>query len=155
ADEEIDRTVAEWQPAAGVIVVLDPATGEILAGAGRAGGAPADAAAEDADVTGPAPQGGPVPAAAAEGGGGPAGRVDWESGARACGAPILHDAGAYGVLTLPEMLAVSTNVGFSKVFDRLGGERLGRWLHRFHFGAAPLPGGTAGDVPARIEDGSF
>ena len=43
------------------------------------------------------------------------------------------------------MLAISTNVGFSRVFDRLGGDRLGRWLRRFHFGA----------VPAAIEDRSY
>jgi cell division protein FtsI (penicillin-binding protein 3) len=47
------------------------------------------------------------------------------------------------------MMAVSTNIGFSKVFDRLGGARLERWLRRFHFGAAP------GDLPVPIEDKSF
>ena len=38
AEEELDRVVAEWQPIAGAIVVLDPSTGEILANAGRAHG---------------------------------------------------------------------------------------------------------------------
>ena len=52
ADEELDRTVAEWQPSAGVILVLDPATGEILANAGRAGGARADVALGRTFITG-------------------------------------------------------------------------------------------------------
>jgi beta-lactamase regulating signal transducer with metallopeptidase domain len=156
ADEEIDRTVAEWQPAAATIVVLDPRTGEILANAGRAHGARADLALQRAYVIGSTFK--PVMLAAAldEGVVTPADRFDCENGARAYGDRILRDAGAYGTLTVPEMLAVSTNVGFSKVFDRLGGDRLGHWLRRFHFGAAPaLPGAAAGTLPARIEDQSF
>jgi beta-lactamase regulating signal transducer with metallopeptidase domain len=156
ADEEIDRTVAEWQPAAAVIVVLDPATGEILANAGRAHGAPADVAVQRAYVTGSTLKAVTLAAALEEGVVTPADRFDCENGARAYGALTLHDSGANGVLTLPEMLAVSTNVGFSKVFDRLGGDRLVRWMRRFHFGAAPaLEGAAAGEVPAHVEDGSF
>jgi cell division protein FtsI (penicillin-binding protein 3) len=54
------------------------------------------------------------------------------------------------------MLAVSSNIGFAKVFVRLGGARLGRWLRVFHFGAAPpVEGANPGWVPDRIEDRSF
>jgi cell division protein FtsI (penicillin-binding protein 3) len=156
ADEEIDRTVAEWQPAAAAIVVLDPATGEILANAGRAHGGRADVALQRAYVSGSTFK--PVLLAAAldEGVVTPADRFDCENGKRAYGARILHDAGSNGTLTVPEMLAVSSNIGFAKVFDRLGGDRLGRWLRRLHFGAAPaLSGAAAGELPARIEDRSF
>ena len=156
ADEELDRTVAEWQPAAGVIVVLDPATGEILAQAGRAGGAPADVAAGRAYLTGSTLKAITLAAALEEGAVAPADRFDCGAGARAYGQRTLHDAGAFGSLTLPEMLAVSTNVGFASVFDRLGGDRLGSWLRRFHFGVAPaVTGATAGQVPDRIEDRSY
>jgi beta-lactamase regulating signal transducer with metallopeptidase domain len=156
ADEEIDRAVAEWRPAAGAILIIDPATGEILASAGRAGGAPADVAAQRAYVTGSTLKAITLAAALEEGAVAPGDRFDCENGARAYGPRVLHDAAGYGSLTLPEMLAVSTNVGFSRVFDRLGGDKLGRWLRRFHFGVAPaVPGAAAGEVPARIEDGSF
>jgi cell division protein FtsI (penicillin-binding protein 3) len=85
----------------------------------------------------------------------PGDRIDCENGARSYGARTLRDTRAYGTLTVPEMLAVSSNIGFAKVFDRLGGEKLDRWLRRFHFGTPPLPGAAAGQMPARPEDRSF
>ena len=69
---------------------------------------------------------------------------------------VLHDAGSHGVLGVSEMLAVSTNIGFAKIFDRLGGDKLGRWLRLFHLGVAPpVPGATAGWIPEHIEDHSY
>jgi beta-lactamase regulating signal transducer with metallopeptidase domain len=156
AEEELARTMDEWRGASGAVLVLDPATGEILADAGRVGGAPADVALGRAFVTGSTLKTVTLAAALEEGVVTPADRFDCENGARAYGALVLHDAGAYGTLTVPEMLAVSTNIGFSKVFDRLGGDRLARWLARFHFGAAPgIDGAVAGDAPGPIEDRSF
>jgi beta-lactamase regulating signal transducer with metallopeptidase domain len=156
AEEELERTVTEWQAATGAIVVIDPATGEILASAGRAGGAPSDVAVQQAYLTGSTLK--PITLAAAldDGTVAPGDRFDCENGARAYGPRILHDSTGYGVLSLPEMLAVSTNVGFSKVFDRLGGARLDHWLRRFHFGVAPpLGGAVAGEMPAIPADRSF
>jgi cell division protein FtsI (penicillin-binding protein 3) len=156
AGEELDRAMDEWKAAAGTIVVLDPSTGEILANAGRASGAPAEVATQRAYVTGSTLKAVTLAAALEEGVVTPTDRFDCENGAHAYGARTLHDAGSYGSLTVPEMLAVSTNVGFAKVFDRLGGDRLGRWLRRFHFAAAPtIDGAVAGEIPARIEDRSF
>jgi cell division protein FtsI (penicillin-binding protein 3) len=155
AGEELDRTIAAWRAESGAIVVIDPKTGEILANAGRASGAPADVATQRAFVTGSTLKSIMLAAALEEGVVTPADRFDCENGKRAYGDRTLRDAGAYGSLTVPEMLAVSTNVGFTKIFDRLGGDRLGRWLRRFHFAAAPLPGAAAGELVARIEDGSW
>ena len=156
ADEELDRAIAEWGAAAGVVVVLDPSTGEILANAGRSGGAPADIALRSVYVTGSTLKAITVAAALEEGVVTTADRFDCGNGSRSYGAKTLRDAGSYGSLTLPEMLAFSTNVGISKVFDRLGGDRLGRWLRRFHFGSAPgIEGAAAGDLPASIEDRSL
>ena len=149
ADEELDHVVGEWQPAAATILVLDPTTGEVLANAGRMHGARADVATQRAYRTGSTLKPILLAAALEERVVAPTDRIDCGNGARAYGTLTLRDTGAYGTLTLPEMLAVSTNIGFSKVFDRLGGDRLGRWLRRLHFGAAP------GELPARIEDGSF
>jgi len=156
ADEELDRAVAEWQPAAGVIVVLDPATGAILANAGWTGGAHADVAVTRAYLTGSTLKPITLAAALEEGVVATTDRFDAEQGARAYGARTLRDASPYGTLTVPEMLAVSSNIAFAKVFDRLGGERLERWLRRFHFGAAPaLAGAAAGELPVHVEDRSF
>ena len=54
------------------------------------------------------------------------------------------------------MLAVSSNVGFAKVFDRLGAGRLEHWLRAFHFGVAPaIDGAAAGTLPGPLTDKSF
>ncbi|MFT3774082.1 MAG: penicillin-binding transpeptidase domain-containing protein [Minicystis sp.] len=156
ADEEIDRVMAEWSAAAGTIVVLDPVTGEILANAGRERGARADVGVRRAYVTGSTLKSITLAAALDEGVVAPTDHFDCENGKRAIDHRVLRDAGTYGTLSVPEMLAVSTNVGFSKIFDRLGGDRLGRWLRRFHFGTAPaIEGAVTGQVPARIEDRSW
>ena len=156
ADEELDRTLAEWKASTGAVLVLDPGTGEILANAGRAHGAPADVAVQRAYITGSTLTGVVLAAALEERAVGAGESFDCENGAHAYGSRILHDSNPSGVLTVPEMLAVSSNVGFAKVFDRLGGDRLGRWLRRFHFGVAPaLPGAAAGEMPPSFEDHSF
>jgi cell division protein FtsI (penicillin-binding protein 3) len=75
---------------------------------------------------------------------------------RAYGAEVMHDSHENGTLDVAHLLAVSSNVGTSHIFDALGGDNLGAWLHRFHFGEAPaLAGATTGAFPARIETGSL
>ena len=156
ADEELDRAMGEWKAASGVVLVLDPATGEILANAGRAGGVHVDVGVQRAFITGSTLKAFTLAAALQEGVLDKNERIDCERGAFTYHGKVMHDAGSNGVLTVAEMLAVSTNVGFTKVFDRLGGEKLGRWLRAFHFGTAPgIEGANAGQVPARIEDKSY
>lgn len=153
ADEEVARAVDAWRAEAGVVLVLEAATGAVLANAGREGGAPADVGTKRAFITGSTLK--PVTLAAAfeEGVVSPSDRFDCERGSFSYQGKIMHDPGPNGVLTVPEMLATSTNVGFTKVFDRLGGARLGHWLRAFHFGAPlPLEGAAGGVLPA-IPDG--
>jgi cell division protein FtsI (penicillin-binding protein 3) len=148
--------LAESKGAAGTILVLEPSSGAILASAGRAKGRPADVAAQSAYVTGSTLKALTLTAALEEGAIVPTDRFDCERGQWTYDHKILHDAGAHGVLTVPEMLAVSSNIGFAKVFDRLGGEKLGRWLRLFHLGVAPpVPGAIAGWIPERIDDHSY
>ena len=155
ADEELDRAMSTWGAAAGTILVLDPGAGEILANAGREHGAPADVALRRTYVVGSTLKAVTLAAALEEGVIAPEDRVDCESGSWSYGGQTIRDVSAYGSLTLAEMMAVSSNIGFSKVFDRLGGDRLGRWLRAFHFDAAPpIEGAKSGEVPPRIEDGS-
>ncbi len=71
-------------------------------------------------------------------------RFDCGHGQRTYGDQVLRDAGSYGVLSVREILAVSSNVGLSRVFDRLGGERLVRGLGSFRLSA-----------PRDVEDGSL
>ncbi len=60
------------------------------------------------------------------------------------GERTLRDAGAYGVLSTRDILAVSSNIGTSRIFDVLGGERLTQGLKLLQLGA-----------PAQAEDGSL
>jgi cell division protein FtsI (penicillin-binding protein 3) len=156
ADDEIDRLVSDWQPAAATILVLDPSTGEVLADAGRTDGAYADVAVRREYITGSTMKAFTLAAALEDGVLSPSERIDCEQGAWVYQGKILRDASPNGVLTVPQMLAVSSNIGFSKVFERLGGARLDHWLRTFHFGTAPgIEGASGGKMPARIVDKSY
>lgn len=71
-------------------------------------------------------------------------RFDCGNGQRQYGERTLSDAAAYGSLDAAQILAVSSNVGVSRIFDALGGAKLGAGLERFH-----VP------VPADVEGGSL
>jgi len=135
ADDEARRLHAEWDAERVAIVVLDPRTGAMLANSDSAPGQPivpastlkpfAVAMALDADLITPEQ------------------RFDCGNGTRNYDSQVLRDAGQYGSLNAAEILAVSSNVGLSRIFDVLGGERLGDGLRRFHLGApANIPSGT-------------
>jgi beta-lactamase regulating signal transducer with metallopeptidase domain len=156
ADEELDRALADWQAPAGTILMLEPSTGAIVASAGRSAGARFDVAVRSAYVTGSTLKPLTIAAALEEGVVSVNDRFDVGGERSYGGSHVLHDACDKGPQTLAGMLAVSSNVGVSRVFDKLGGDRLGGWLRRFHLGAAPaLEGAVTGAIPAHVDDGSF
>ncbi len=77
-------------------------------------------------------------------------RFDCGHGRRPYADGLLWDAGSYGSLSVAELVAVSSNVGMSRVFDALGGERLVTGLSRFGMPsvAAPRDASLAGAVLA-------
>jgi beta-lactamase regulating signal transducer with metallopeptidase domain len=153
AEEELGRVMDQRKPAAGVVLVLDPSTGEILANAGRAHGAPADVAVRSAYTPGSTMKAFTLAAALEEGVLSPTESIDCEHGAWSYHGAIIHDWRESGALTVPEVLAVSSNIGFGKIYDRVGPGRLGRWLRAFHFGSAPVvEGAVSGAMPERIDD---
>ncbi len=150
AAEDVLATVsAEWSAKAAVVVVLDAGTGQILADVGRIGDRPFDVARRLAMPPGSALK--PITIAAALETGAITATQLFETGAgtRGYGSAALRDAGANGTLDAAHVLAVSSNVGTSLIFDALGGERLATWLSRFHFAdAPPLAGAITGAFPA-------
>jgi cell division protein FtsI (penicillin-binding protein 3) len=75
-------------------------------------------------------------------------RFDCEQGSWRYQGTTITDVHASGVLSVSEILARSSNIGFVKLYDRLGSARLTRWLRAFHFGMAPtLDGAAPGSVP--------
>ena len=156
ADEELATIATQWSPELAAVVVLDPATGEVLANAGQRGGKAVDVATTVAMDPGSTVK--PITIAAALEL--HAITVDQKFACgpnpRTYGDKALEDAHSSETLDLAHLLAVSSNIGTSHIFDALGGDNLVQWLHRFHFGEAPaLRGAAAGAVPARVGTGSL
>jgi hypothetical protein len=153
ADDELDRAIAESGARGGTVLVLDPRTGAILAESGRLDGASADVAAGMAVVPGSTFKVVTLAAALDEGVVAPSDRIDCR--ARQYGDLELHDAAPNGVMTVAEALTVSSNVGTSRVLDRLGDDRLVAWMSRFHLDAPPLPSAATGVLPSCVQPGTF
>lgn len=123
AAEEAERTRGEWGAQRVAIVVLDAKSGRALATVDNRPGAAIVPASTLKPLT--------VAIALEAGVVEPGQRFDCGDGQRAYGEQALRDAGRYGTLSIAEILAVSSNVGVSRIFDALGGERLGAGLRRF------------------------
>jgi hypothetical protein len=142
-DEEMAKVAAEWRASSATAIVLEPKSGAILAMYDPA-------ASSRAYVTGSTLKAVTIGAALDTG----VVRMGDRFDCRAYGK--LRDASPNGTLGLPELFAVSSNIGTARVFDRLGGARLRTYLARFHFGEAPpvqLGGMDPGVIPATIDDG--
>ena len=161
AEKVLDRAVAESQAVTGLVVALDPRTGELLALAhsprfnpNSPGAIPAsvlrDRAALDVFEPGSTFKAF-VAAGALETG---AVRTDesffCENGAWEVGKHVIHDTHAHGWLTLPQILQVSSNICMAKVAQKLGRDGMVRTAQRFGFGersGLALPGEGRGSVP--------
>lgn len=128
---ELAQTVERWHAAGGAILVLTP-KGEVLAQAG------------DVDrtvVVGSTMK--PLLLAAG-----------FEDGVVSEGDVFESGPGAPQPVSL--LLATSNNPGFTRIFERVGGERLGRTLRRFHFATPPqldasdAIGGTMTATPRQV-----
>jgi hypothetical protein len=147
ADDEARHVHSEWGAERVAILVLDPHTGTLLASSDDAPGKPilpastlkpiTIATALDADLI-TAEQ-----------------RFDCGNGMRNYGSVVLRDWAPYGSLSTSEILTLSSNIGVSRIFDVLGGERLGDGLRRFRVGApAEIPSGTMKGAVISIGEGS-
>jgi beta-lactamase regulating signal transducer with metallopeptidase domain len=142
AEEEVERLVSEHSPTALSVVIMTPSDGAVVALAGRSPRAGEEAALEREYVPGSTVKVVTLAAAFEEGKLRPSDRIAYEG----------REHG------LPELLATSSNTGTTAIYRRIGDERLGRWLRRFHFGEAPsadalpLPA-AAGALPDGSEGG--
>jgi beta-lactamase regulating signal transducer with metallopeptidase domain len=141
AEDEARRVHAEWGAERVAILVLDPHTGTLLASSDDAPGKPIV----------PASTLKPILVASALDAGliTTEQRFDCGNGTRRYDSQLLRDAGQYGALDAAEILAVSSNIGASRIFDLLGGARLGAGLQRFGIGApSEIPSGMHGAIIA-------
>jgi len=173
-ERELAAGVASARAAGGAAVVLDPATGEVLALANfptfnpnELGGVAHERwrdRVRNRAITDPYEPGSTLKAVLAaaaieDGAVTPTEMFFCENGRFQVGRWMIHDAHPHGWLSFAEVIQYSSNIGASKVGERLGRERYYAYLRAFGFGARTgieLPGETAGilrpvDTWARID----
>ncbi|MFG0294887.1 MAG: peptidoglycan D,D-transpeptidase FtsI family protein [Maioricimonas sp. JB045] len=159
-EQQLDVVMDEWKPLSASAIVVDPASGDILAMASRPTYDPNHPAeipddawrnAAVSDVYEPgstikpfvvswALQGGLVQRDE---------QIDCEYGVYRMGRRILHDHHSYGMLSLVDVLAKSSNIGMAKIGERLTNRGLHEALTAFGFGrpvGVELPGEVAGTL---------
>ncbi len=170
AERELQAGVEEYGAAGGSVVVMDPATGEILALANAPTFNPnsfsrapegnrRNRAIQDLYEPGSTFKIVTASAALEEGLITPDDPIDVSAGLIRFGSRQIDDVHRYGVLSFTDVIVKSSNVGAIKVGLKLGPERLGRYVSRFGFGQTLVPdfrGENAGIVwnPSRLDSGA-
>jgi cell division protein FtsI (penicillin-binding protein 3) len=141
AEAEAKRVKDEWNARGTTVVVLEPSSGRLLGVSNEALAATNRIAASTFKPL-------VVAAALEEGVIRVDDRFDCGHGRRIYdGGAVLRDAGSFGELSVTEILARSSNIGMSKIFDRLGGPKLERWFDVFHLNQpSPLAGSSSGSL---------
>lgn len=160
-EKELEQTVTQYEADNAVGIVLSPKTGEILALASSPTFSSSDPfsaapmarrnrAISDAFEAGSVMKTFVIASAIREGIVRPATRIDCEGGHFKVGGRWIREAEAdhdFGMLSVAEILAYSSNVGTAKVALQLGPEKLRRALEMFGFGnktEVDLPGESKG-----------
>jgi beta-lactamase regulating signal transducer with metallopeptidase domain len=114
ADEERTRAISEYGAAGAVVLVMDARTHGIVAASGDVDTMRVPGSTVKPLVYATALDLGEIQ---------PDTTFDCGNGRRVYGDKVLEDASAHGMLPLAKMLAVSSNVGASRVADKLGRDR--------------------------------
>ena len=160
AEQEIDTLVRNWHPVGASVLVLDPRSGEILAMANRPTFDPnhrvpsvaqtVNLSVQHAYEPGSTLKAITVAAALEQGTIRPDQTFFCEEGRwQYTPRHAIRDTKRKGWLDVTEILAVSSNICTTKIYETLGKESLYRWIRRFHFGERPpiqLPAVTRGLV---------
>jgi cell division protein FtsI (penicillin-binding protein 3) len=163
AERELSAAARTFEAKGGSVVVVEPATGEILAMAswplfnpndyGEAEPeARRDRALTEAFEPGSSLKIFSVSAGLAAGVVKPTDKLYCEKGAMPVDNVVIRDTHPSEWLTLAQVLAISSNICAAKIGLSLGGERLYESLRRFGFGeptGAPFPGESSGTLRPR------
>lgn len=158
AEKELERAIQETSSVAGVAVVMDPRTGEVLAMANRPTFNPNRFAAYGSGrwrnrVVADAYEPGSIfkiftaAAGLQEKVVDPDEVIDCGHGSIEVAGTVINDHHVFDHLTFRDVIAKSSDVGVIRVAQRLGRENFNRYLNDFGFGAATgveLPGESAG-----------
>ncbi len=158
AERELDQAMKDTRAQSGTVIVSDPRTGEILALANRPTFNPnrtraitpealKNRAVSDIYEPGSTFKLVTISAALDEKITNPNDVFDCQMGAIVVNGMRIRDHKAYGLLTVSEVLANSSDVGAIKIALRLGEERFDKYIRAFGFGqqtGIELPGETRG-----------
>lgn len=158
AEKELAEGVRSSGSKAGCVIVMDPATGKVLAMASQPDFNPnavsryrpenwRNRALSDAFEPGSTSKVFLVAAALNEKVVQPGQLINCENGSYTVGGKTIHDHSGHGALTVTEILKYSSNIGSAKIGKRLERERLHKYLTGFGFGTQTgidLPGETGG-----------
>jgi cell division protein FtsI (penicillin-binding protein 3) len=155
-EKELEATVLKYRAKSGVAIVMEPFTGEVLALANYPTFDPNNYSKQSADqrrnraVTDSFEPGSTfktiLAAAALEEG--VVGKEDLfycEMGKYPYAGKIIHDTHPHGWLSFAKILQVSSNIGFTKVAQKLKKDRYYRYIEKFGFGQV-----TGIDVPGEV-----
>jgi len=156
AEKELEATVLKYRAKSGVAIVMEPFTGEVLALANYPAFDPNNYSKQSADqrrnraVTDSFEPGSTfktiLAAAALEEG--VVGKEDLfycEMGKYPYAGKVIHDTHPHGWLSFAKILQVSSNIGFTKVAQKLKKDRYYRYIEKFGFGQV-----TGIDVPGEV-----
>ncbi len=142
AEQELRQACEKWQAKSGSVIVMDPSTGEILALANcptydlnQAFSTDDDCKRNRAirDLYEPGSVFKVITAAAAvnENLFTPQELINCENGVYKIGSATIHDVGSHELLTFSEVVEKSSNIGITKVAQRLGDMRLYKYIEAF------------------------
>lgn len=163
AERELQAAMKTYEALGGSIVVVDPETGEILAMASVPGFNPNDYSMSDPASRrnrcvvdrfepGSTMKVFTIASALAAKSVSPSATIYCEEGRMAIDNVVIHDTHIHKWLTLPQILAQSSNIGTAKIALGLGEQRLYEGFRRFGFGdltGVPLPGESVGVLRPR------
>jgi cell division protein FtsI (penicillin-binding protein 3) len=145
AERELDRSMAETQAAAGMVVVVDPFTGEVLAMAGRPAFNPNRYGAYPSSrwrnrIVGDYFEPGSIFKIVTAAAGlqekvvTPGEVLDCGRGRIEVSGVVINDHAVFDQLTMAQAVAKSSDVGMIRIAQRLGRENFARYLDGFGFG---------------------
>ncbi len=158
AEEEINTLVTNWTPVSASVVVMDPESGEVLAMASRPTFDPNHKVqtldqtinyAVQRDFEPGSTMKAVTVAAALEQGTIRKDQSFFCEKGRWQYTPehVIHDTKHSEWLSVTEIIALSSNICTTKIYETLHKENMDKWARRFHFGERPpieLPGATKG-----------
>lgn len=158
AEKELARQVEASGAVGGTVVMIEPASGRVLAMASQPSYNPnainryrpgdwRNRVVSDAFEPGSIFKPIVLAAALEEGILSPSSKIDCENGRYEVGGKVIRDHKRYGKLKLSEIIKYSSNIGFSKMGKKLERERLHSYIRDFGFGEM-----TGVDLPGE-EDG--